>query len=123
MDHANSLVHANKTSSIVSVESLIGNDVCNEQGEDLGDITEIMLDTNTGNVSYVVLTFGGVLGVGSKLFAVPWSALKIDIENKRFILNVDKELLNGAPGFDKDNWPEVPDEFWRQTIHSYYGIS
>jgi hypothetical protein len=76
---------------------------------------------NTGRVAYAVLSFGGFLGIADKLFAVPWSALKLDTENKRFILNVDKERLESAPGFDKDHWPDMADPTWQNTINSYYG--
>lgn len=102
--------------------TLIGNDVYNHSDEDLGDIKEIMLDMQTGKVSYAVLSFGGFLGMGEKLFAVPWNALTLDPVNERFILNVDKERLKSAPGFDKDNWPDMADQSWRQGIHDYYGI-
>ena len=108
---------------LMGAETLIGNDVCNQNGEDLGDIKEIMLDTTTGNVCYAVLSFGGVFGIGSKLCAVPWSALKLDAEKKHFVLNVDKDLLNNAPGFDKDNWPNMADESWENKIHAYYVIT
>jgi sporulation protein YlmC with PRC-barrel domain len=101
---------------------LIGDDVCNQAGEDLGDIKEIMIDTTNGTVSYAVLSFGGVLGIGEKLFAVPWKALKLDTENKRFVLNVDKERLKDAPGFDKNDWPDMADESWVNKVNSYYGI-
>ena len=63
----------------------------------------------------------GFLGMGDKLFAVPWYALKLDTVNKRFVLNVDKDRLESAPGFDKDNWPNMSDQAWAQNIHSYYG--
>jgi sporulation protein YlmC with PRC-barrel domain len=86
---------------------LIGDDVYNQDGEDLGDIKEIMIDTIKGPVSYAVLSFGGILGIGEKLFAVPWEALKLDPENKRFLLNVDKYRLKDAPGLDKDLWPDM----------------
>ena len=76
---------------LMGADTLIGNDVYNQNDEDLGDIKEIMLDTNTGKVSYAVLSYGGFLGMGEKLFAVPWEALKLDTENKRFVLNVDSE--------------------------------
>jgi len=78
--------------------------VVNGAGEDLGDIKDIMIDVPSGRVAYAVLSFGGILGVGSKLFAVPWHALQLDPENHRFILNVDKEQLRNAPGFDKDHF-------------------
>lgn len=101
--------------------TLIGNDVYNTKEEDLGDIKEIMLDVNTGRVNYAVLSFGGFLGMREELFAVPWSALKLDPVNERFILNVEKERLKNVLGFDKDNWPDMADQSWREEIHAYYG--
>jgi hypothetical protein len=80
-----------------------------------------MIDTRTGRVNYAVLSFGGFLGMGEKLFAVPWNALTLDTKNHRFILNVDKERLKSAPGFDKDHWPDMADPSWINQIHTYYG--
>jgi hypothetical protein len=59
--------------------------------------------------------------LGGKLFAVPWGALKLDTENKRFVLDVDKTRLQGAPGFDKSHWPDMADVTWERGIHAYYG--
>ena len=106
---------------VMGADTLLGNDVYSQNDEDLGDIKEIMLDMRTGKVSYAVLSYGGFLGVGEKLFAVPWQALKLDTENKRFILNVDSAKLDSAPGFDKDHWPNMADPTWANSIHSYYG--
>ncbi|HOE43819.1 MAG TPA: PRC-barrel domain-containing protein [Rhodoferax sp.] len=106
---------------LMGADTLMGNDVFNLQDEDLGDIKEIMLDMMYGRVSYAVLSFGGFLGVGEKLFAVPWEALKLDTVNKRFTLDVAKERLANAPGFDKDNWPDMSDQTWANDIHDYYG--
>nr|WP_269836615.1 PRC-barrel domain-containing protein [Rheinheimera soli] len=106
--------------SLMGAETLIGNDVYNHHEEKVGDIKEIMLDMNAGKVSYAVLSFGSFLGMGEKLFAVPWSALILDTENKRFKLDIDKDRLDNAPGFDKDNWPDMADTTWRELIHSYY---
>jgi sporulation protein YlmC with PRC-barrel domain len=106
---------------LMGADTLNGNDVFNEKNEDLGDIKEFMLDMDTGRVSYAVLSYGGFLGMGDRLFAVPWNALKLDTVNKRFVLNVDKERLEHAPGFDKDNWPNMSDQTWAQGIHTYYG--
>jgi sporulation protein YlmC with PRC-barrel domain len=106
---------------LMGADTLIGNDVYNHNEEDLGDIKEIMLDVRSGRVSYAVLSFGGFLGMGEKLFAVPWNALTLDTVNKRFVLNVEKERLENAPGFDKDSWPNMADESWATEIHSFYG--
>lgn len=108
---------------LISANTLIGNEVYNQKEEDLGNIKEIMLDTQSGNVCYAVLSSGGILGIGERLFAVPWSALTLDTENKRFILNVEADRLANAPGFDKDQWPDMADASWAQTTHSYYGTS
>ena len=106
---------------VMGAGTLIGNDVYNRQDEDLGDIKEIMLDMRSGRVNYAVLSFGGFLGMADKLFAVPWNALTLDTENKRFVLNVSKQQLENAPGFDQDNWPDMADPTWENKIHSYYG--
>jgi sporulation protein YlmC with PRC-barrel domain len=110
-------------SRLMGAETLIGNDVYNNSDDDLGDIKEIMLDVNTGKVSYAVLSFGGVFGIGEKLFAVPWNALKLDTVKERFTLDVSKERLADAPGFDKDHWPNMADETWQNQLHAYYGTS
>jgi len=105
---------------LMGADTLIGNKVFNQKEEDLGEIKEIMLDTATGRVCYAVMTFGGFLGMGEKLFAVPWSALKLDTANKRFVLSVEKDRLKSAPGFDKNDWPDMADQSWVEKIHAYY---
>jgi sporulation protein YlmC with PRC-barrel domain len=107
---------------VMGAATLVGNDVYNMDDEDVGEIKEIMLDMRSGRVGYAVLAFGGFLGMGNKLFAVPWDALKLDTENKRFTLNVAKDRLEQAPGFDRDHWPNMADKSWENEIHSYYGI-
>jgi|EP01034_Spumella_vulgaris_P026045 sporulation protein YlmC with PRC-barrel domain len=108
---------------LMGADTLMGEDVYNRMDEDLGDIKEFMLDMQTGQVAYAVLSFGGILGMGNKLFAVPFQALELDTVNKRFILDVSKERLENAPGFDKDNWPDMASAEFSNTIHSYYGTT
>lgn len=107
--------------ALMGADILIGDSVVNGQDENLGDIKEIMLDMRSGQVAYAVLSFGGFLGMGEKLFAVPWQALQLDTVNKRFVLNIDKERLQNAPGFDPDAWPDMSDLGWANQIHSFYG--
>lgn len=106
---------------LMGADTLIGDDVYNHKDEDLGDIKEIMLDMRTGQIAYAVLSFGGILGMGEKLFAVPWQRLRLDTVNKRFVLDIDKEQLENAPGFDKDNWPDMTNQNWTKQIDSFYG--
>jgi sporulation protein YlmC with PRC-barrel domain len=106
---------------VMAAATLNGDDVVNAQGENLGEITDIMLDVEGGRIAYAVLSFGGFLGMGDKLYAVPWQALELDADNKRFILNVEKDRLKQAPGFDKDHWPSMADPTFASQIYSFYG--
>ncbi len=113
--------HVGPGPHLMGADTLIGDNVYNHQEEKLGDIKEIMLDMATGRIAYAVLSYGGILTVGEKLFAVPWSALTLDTENKRFLLDVSKERVKEAPGFDKDQWPDMANTSWVQAINTYYG--
>src|SRR5512146_2098640 len=94
---------------VLSAGTLTGDHVRNSAGEDLGKIEEIMIDVPTGRVAYAVLSFGGFLGLGDKLFAIPWDPLSLDETTHKFLLNVPKSRLENAPGFDKNNWPDMAD--------------
>lgn len=106
---------------VLSASTLMGDDVKNAQGENLGDIKDVMIDTDSGKVAYYVLSFGGFMGMGDKLFAIPPQATRVDTEKKCLVLNVDKDRLENAPGFDKDSWPDMADPAFRDRIYGYYG--
>jgi sporulation protein YlmC with PRC-barrel domain len=106
--------------TLLSASTLTGDEVVNLNDEKLGKIEDIMLDTHEGKIRYAVLSFGGFLGMGDRLFAIPWSALTLDAPNKRFTLDVDQERLKNAPGFNKDNWPSWSDPAWSASVDSYY---
>jgi sporulation protein YlmC with PRC-barrel domain len=107
--------------NVLAASTLTGDPVQNSSGESLGKVDEIMIDIASGKVAYAVLSFGGFLGMGNKLFALPWSTLRVDEDKKRFILDIDKKKLENAPGFDKEHWPDMLDTIWRDEIFSYYG--
>ena len=122
-DAGRSPIHAHDLrieATLLSAATITGDDVCNLKDEKLGTIEDIMLDISTGKIRYAVLSSGGFLGMGDRLFAVPWSAFKLDAEHKRFILDVDAERLKAAPGFDKGEWPNMADSTWNSTVESYY---
>ncbi|MFN3596955.1 MAG: PRC-barrel domain-containing protein [Rubricoccaceae bacterium] len=106
---------------VLSSSSITGNSVVNPQGESLGDIKDLMIDVSDGRVVYAVLSFGGFLGLGDKLFAVPLNALQLDTERERFVLDVSREQLENAPGFDKDNWPATTDHEFVNSVYTHYG--
>lgn len=107
---------------LLSSSSITGDNVKNSAGEDLGKIEDLMIDLTTGKVSYVVLSFGGFMNLGDKLFAVPLEAMHVNTEDKSFTLNESKDRLENAPGFDKDNWPNFADTTWQNEVRSYYKL-
>ena len=113
--------HDSPEPDLLGVDTLIGDDVYNYGDEELGNIKEVMLDMRTGQITYAVLSFSGIPGMGDKLFAVPWERLMLDPVNKRFLLNVEKNRLKDAPGFDKNNWPDMSSDAWNQQMEAFYG--
>ena len=111
--------NANRPVHVLTATSIIGDKVENKEGENIGKIKDIMLNTNTGQVQYFIIEFGGFMGFGEKLFAVPFSALKLNTREHDFILDVEKEFLETAPGFDKDHWPETNGHYF--DVNSYWG--
>jgi sporulation protein YlmC with PRC-barrel domain len=106
---------------VLSASTLAGDRVRNNAGEDLGKIEEIMIDIPSGRVAYAVLSFGGFMGIGDKLFAVPWQALRIDEGEHQFVLDVDRKTLESAPGFEKNSWPDMADPNFAASVHGHYG--
>ena len=91
---------ANEPVRILTARSILGDKVLNKSGEDLGKIEDIMLNIDEGNIEYVIIAFGGFIGVNEKYFAIPFALLKVDPDKERFILNQSKETLDNAPGFE-----------------------
>ncbi len=109
--------------SPVKASSVIGTSVVNAQDENLGDIKEVVIDPDTGKVAYAVVSFGGFLGMGEKLFAVPYSALDYRLERNEYVIDISKERLESAPGFDPAHWPTMTDEKWNRDVYQFYGRS
>jgi sporulation protein YlmC with PRC-barrel domain len=106
---------------VLSSSSICSDRVKNDAGEDLGKIEELMVDLDSGRIAYAVLSFGGFLKMGNKLFAVPWEAVTVDTVNKHVILNVERSVLERASGFDKDNWPDMADPTFGSAVYRHYG--
>lgn len=107
-------------------KDLVGMRVENEQGQDLGKINALVMELHSGKLRYAALSFGGFLGVGDMLFAVPWQALKVryntDKQQYHVVLNADKARLEKAPGFDSKHWPNFADREWAGNVHTFYGL-
>src|SRR5215831_4897936 len=86
---------------LLSTETLLGSDVKNPQGQDVGDLKQLMLDPHTGRVMYAVVAIGGFLGMGTKTVIVPWHALEVARDGKSLVLNVSPQMLQQAPAYEK----------------------
>ena len=105
--------------------NIIGTRVKNPNGDNLGDIKDLVLDPKSGQISYAVISFGGVLGMGGKLFAIPWRLLQWHRDNEYYLLEINKDILKKAPGFDKDHWPNGSDKWeqWSEEINQFYHLN
>jgi uncharacterized protein YrrD len=106
--------------NVMAADTLKGNTLFTSDRQDIGKISEIMLDVRSGQIAYAVLSSGGFLGMGGKLYAIPWSALILDTDEKCFRLDVTADRIKNAPAFDKDHWPAMADERWGSSLHQYY---
>ena len=108
---------------LFGARAFLGSEIYNRREDRLGILKEFMLDLDSGRICYAVMSFGGILGIGEKLFAIPWRALTHDAENACFVLDITEERLMNSPGFDKRHWPDMGDAAWVQDIDTFYGIS
>ncbi|HEY3172475.1 MAG TPA: PRC-barrel domain-containing protein [Thermoanaerobaculia bacterium] len=105
----------------LSAKALIGARVVNLKNENLGKIEDLVIEPEDGRVTFGILSFGGFLGMGEKLFAVPLQMMRTSTEDRTFVLDVDKEKLKNAPSFDNDRWPDLHDRAFGSRVYSYYG--
>lgn len=111
------------TPRVLSSSSITGTNIRNRKGENLGNIKDLMINTETSSIEYAVVSFGGFLGLGDKYFAIPLEAFDIDAENEKFVLNVSRDKLENAPGFDKDNWPSTANDTFIDKVYKHYGYT
>jgi sporulation protein YlmC with PRC-barrel domain len=114
--------HVHRTADIAGLA------VRNKQGDNLGKIDDLVIDMKKGEVRYAALAHGGVAGVGSKLFAVPWQKLTFVMgepnnrNSRHFVFDVSKEQLENAEGFDSSNWPNVADPNWGAKVDKHFNV-
>lgn len=107
---------------IVKGSKIIGKSVQTMKGKEIGEIQDLAIDELDGRVRYAVLSFGGLLGLGEKYFAIPWEALYLSDNKEHFALAVTEKELENAPGFDRNNWPDFADPVYYATIYEFYHV-
>ncbi len=114
---------AGEKGRLISADKVEGTAVVSAKGESLGHISEIMIDKVSGKVAYAVLKYGSVMGLGGKLFALPWEVLKYDTRFDSYVVDIPEERLKNAPSFDENNPPDMADPQWGKRVRDYYGVS
>lgn len=101
-------------------DKLIGQAVKDRAGKEIGSVKDLAIDPLSGRIVYGVLSFGGFMGFGEKLFAIPWCALESNTD-RTLVLDVTKEQLEASKGFDPDKWPNMADQQWANATYSAFG--
>ena len=114
---------ANTPVQRLTASSIIGDRIENGAGEDLGKINNLMVNLDDGRIEYVVVEFGSFLGLGGKLFAIPFSELRLDAGRELFVLKRDKEYLKESPGFDPAHWPDTNDHSYFNNVNTYWDVN
>lgn len=123
-DNATGINHgelfANKPLRYLTADSIIGDKVYNHKDEHMGEIKDIMIDITNGSIDYFVIEFGGFLGIGIKYFAIPFKLLQVLPEKKAFLFSQEKEVLEKAPGFDMEHWPDT--NIHLEEVYGYWNF-
>jgi sporulation protein YlmC with PRC-barrel domain len=104
--------------SDIKSKQLVGND-----GRDIGKINDIVLDTNSGRIAFVVVTFGGVLGIGDDRVPVPWTTLDVNKDGRLYAPTMDKEMIRSSPHLTDKEWGELRDPEFGSRVYKHFGKS
>ena len=114
-------MEAHEIGNLIASSKVEGTAVYNTAGESLGEIDDLMIDKLSGKVAYAIMSFGGFLGMGNQYHPLPWSVLKYDAGRGGYVVNLDKQQLEGAPAYNEDAEPEWGDRAYEKRVHDYYG--
>ena len=115
-------VATDETDRLIASDKVEGTAVYNRKGERLGDVHNLMVDKYSGQVAYAVMSFGGFLGIGESYHPLPWKVLDYDTRMGGYVVDLDKDKLQGAPSFTRDQTPAWNDRDWGTRVHDYYGV-
>ena len=110
-----------ETGELIASDKVEGTEVYNHQGEHLGEVHNFMVNKRTGQVEYAVMSFGGFLGIGESYHPLPWKVLTYDTSKGGYVVDLDKEKLEGAPTY-RASEPPVFDREYGRGVYDYYGV-
>jgi hypothetical protein len=113
-------LEADETARLISSEKVDGTAVYNRQGDRLGTVNHLMVDKYTGQVDYAVMSFGGFLGIGESYHPLPWRVLDYDVGMGGYVVDIDRQRLEGAPRYTMSNQPDWRDRAYTRRIDDYW---
>ncbi len=113
----------NPSGHLIGASQVQGTTVYDLAGEKLGSLEDVMLDKQSGRIAYAVLSFGGILGIGGQYHPLPWEKLSYDPEQGGYVVDVDRETLEGSPSFTDEATANWNDEAWSRNVYTYYGVN
>ena len=116
------MASAYETTRLIAADKVEGTSVYSLSGEKVGNIKNVMIDKSSGRVAYATMSAGGVLGIGSDYYALPWNALHYNTDVDGYQLDVDRHKLEGAPVASEDDLVHrLEDRDFGNKVHTYYG--
>jgi hypothetical protein len=107
---------------LIAARRVQGATVYNTALEKLGSVEDVMIDKGTGRIAYAVLSFGGFLGIGDRFYPLPWEKLSYDAELGGYVVDIDRDVLEGAPSYTDEATTEWNDKAWGRDVYAYYGV-
>lgn len=105
---------------LIAARKVNGTTVYGANGGKIGSIYDVMLEKNSGRADYAILSFGGFLGIGEKYHPLPWNQLRYDTQLGGYVVDLNRERLEGAPSFEQDEL-SAWDDYRSNDIDTYYG--
>ena len=121
-DTDSNTIARDETHDLISSDKVEGTTVYNRQGEKLGTVTSVMVGKRNGRVQYAVLSFGGLFGMGEKVYPLPWDTLTYDTDKGGYMVDIDKDRMEGAPSYDRGNEPTY-DRAYGERVYGHYGLA
>ena len=121
-DTDSNTIARDETHDLISSDKVEGTTVYNRQGEKLGTVTSFMVGKRNGRIQYAVLSFGGLFGMGEKFYPLPWDTLTYDTDKGGYMVDIDKDRIEGAPSYDRGNEPTY-DRAYGERVYGHYGLA
>lgn len=117
------MLRSNESHSLIAADKVEGTYVYDASGESIGTVHDLMIDKVSGKVAYVVLSSGGILGIGDKRIPLPWGALTYDTDKGGYVTSISRDTLTTAPAYADQDTIDWSDRAWGERVHGHYGTT